>query len=57
MVGGHGRRDGDSPGEIVQDWRAVGVMLEHNDSMKKREWGGGREENTEIPVIKISRIS
>lgn len=63
MVGAHGRGDEDFPGEVELGFKGGegeggGVTSSHKTGKtQERGWGGKREENTEILVNKISRIS
>lgn len=59
MVRGHGRRNEDFPGEEVLGLKRGrgSYTVKGSGKIQKREWEGKREENTEILVNKISRMS
>lgn len=61
MVGAHGGRDEDFPGEEVLGLKGKegegDIIITESDKIQKRRWEEKREENTEILVNKISRIS
>lgn len=57
MVGRHGRRNEDFPGEEVLGLKGVGEVTPSQkvDESKRENGRGEKEQNTEILVNKISR--